>query len=96
MNPWFGRLPRLGDCACKDSNGNSTAVLAIIATFGGKAVGAITRQQIADWVQRMVAAGKSPSTVRHAYFVVRMVPAQAVVDVVDDPDIAAWNSLPGR
>lgn len=82
--------------ARKDSNGNSTADLAIIATFGGKAVGAITRQQIADWVQRMVAAGKSPSTVRHAYFVVRMVLAQAVVDghLRDNP--ADYVKLPSE
>ncbi|MED5802858.1 tyrosine-type recombinase/integrase [Gordonia sp. Z-3] len=66
--------------ARKDDNGNSTAHLSIIATFGGKAVGSITRQQIADWVQALTAAGKSPSTVRHAYFVVKMVLEQAVVD----------------
>lgn len=66
--------------ARKDANGNSTAHLSIIATFGGKAVGSITRQQIADWVQGLTAAGKSPSTVRHAYFVVKMVLEQAVVD----------------
>lgn len=66
--------------ARKDTNGNSTAHLSIIATFGGKAVGSITRQQIAEWVQALTAAGKSPSTVRHAYFVVKMVLEQAVVD----------------
>ncbi|MGV9713986.1 tyrosine-type recombinase/integrase [Gordonia sp. NPDC003424] len=66
--------------ARKDANGNSTAHLSIIATFGGKAVGSITRQQIAEWVQALTAAGKSPSTVRHAYFVVKMVLEQAVVD----------------
>lgn len=31
-------------------------------------------------VDRLTAAGKKPSTVRHAYFLVRMVLAQAVVD----------------
>ncbi|WP_068275545.1 tyrosine-type recombinase/integrase [Aldersonia kunmingensis] len=66
--------------ARKDAHGNSTAHLSIIATFGGKAVGSITRQQIAEWVQALTAAGKKPSTVRHAYFVVRMVLEQAVVD----------------
>nr|EMP10387.2 integrase [Gordonia sp. NB41Y] len=66
--------------ARKDSQGNSTTHLSIIATFGGKAVGSITRQQIAEWVQALSAAGKSPSTVRHAYFVVKMVLEQAAVD----------------
>ena len=66
--------------ARKDANGNGTAHLSIIATFGGMAVGSITRQQIAEWVQALTAAGKSPSTVRHAYFVVKMVLEQAVVD----------------
>ncbi|MCX2756600.1 tyrosine-type recombinase/integrase [Gordonia sp. 4N] len=66
--------------ARKDANGNSTAHLSIIATFGGKAVGSITRQQIAEWVQALTDAGKKPSTVRHAYFVVKMVLEQAVVD----------------
>lgn len=66
--------------ARRDANGNSTAHLSIIATFGGKAVGSITRQQIAEWVQSLTVAGKSPSTVRHAYFVVKMVLEQAVVD----------------
>lgn len=66
--------------ARKDANGNSTAHLSIIATFGGTTVGSITRQQIAEWVQALTAAGKSPSTVRHMYFVVKMVLEQAVVD----------------
>lgn len=66
--------------ARRDSAGRSTAYLSIIATFGGSAVGSITRQQIAEWVQALTDAGKKPSTVRHAYFVVRMVLEQAVVD----------------
>ncbi|WP_439030384.1 tyrosine-type recombinase/integrase [Gordonia terrae] len=43
-------------------------------------VGSITRQQIADWVLALTDAGKKPSTVRHAYFVVKMVLEHAVVD----------------
>ncbi|WP_234974139.1 tyrosine-type recombinase/integrase [Williamsia sterculiae] len=66
--------------AHRDGDGNSTAHLSIIATFGGTAVTAITRQQIAEWVQALTTAGKKPSTVRHAYFVVKMVLEQAVVD----------------
>ncbi|MDV7088673.1 tyrosine-type recombinase/integrase [Rhodococcus opacus] len=54
--------------------------LSIDATFGGYPLNAVTRKQISEWVRALTAAGKKPSTVRHAYFVVRMVLAQAVVD----------------
>lgn len=54
--------------------------LGIDAVFGGYPLNKITRDQISAWVQKMVAAGKKPSTVRHAYFTVRMVLAQAVAD----------------
>jgi integrase len=54
--------------------------LCIDATFGGYPLNKITRPYISEWVQRMTAAGKKPSTVRHAYFLVRMVLEQAVVD----------------
>ncbi|NMO02535.1 hypothetical protein HH308_15065 [Gordonia sp. TBRC 11910] len=66
--------------AHKDTSGESTAHLSVISTFGCKAVGSITRQQIAEWVQALTAAGKKPSTVRHAYFVVKMILEQAVAD----------------
>lgn len=49
--------------------------LGIDAVFGGYPLNKITRTYISDWVQRMVSAGKKPSTVRHAYFLVRMVMA---------------------
>ncbi|ELB89624.1 phage integrase family protein [Rhodococcus wratislaviensis IFP 2016] len=58
----------------------ATRALSIDATFGGYPLNAITRKQISEWVRALTAAGKKPSTVRHAYFVVRMVLAQAVVD----------------
>ena len=48
--------------------------------FGGYPINAITRQQIQDWVNQLTAAGKKPSTVRHAFWTVRMVLEQAVVD----------------
>jgi hypothetical protein len=48
--------------------------------FGGYPVDKITRDQISARVQKMVAAGKKPTTVWHAYFLVRMVLAQAVAD----------------
>jgi hypothetical protein len=54
--------------------------LGIDAVFGGYPLNKITREQISTWVRKMVAAGKKPSTVRHAYFLVRMVLAQAVAD----------------
>jgi integrase len=56
------------------------ATLGIDATFGGYPLNAITREYIQEWVNRLTAAGKKPSTVRHAYFLVRMVLAQAVAD----------------
>jgi integrase len=54
--------------------------LGIDAVFGGYPLNAIKREHISQWVTRLVAAGKKPSTVRHAYFLVRMVLAQAVAD----------------
>lgn len=74
----------------------ATRGLSIDATFGGYPLSAITRQQISGWVQRLVAADKKPSTVRHAYFVVRMVLAQAVVDgrLTDNP--ADYVKLPSE
>lgn len=50
------------------------------AVFGGYPLNAIKRESISAWVQCLVAAGKKPSTVRHGYFLVRMVLAQAVAD----------------
>ena len=48
--------------------------------FGDYPLNKITREYIQEWVQRMIDAGKKPSTVRHAFFTVRMVLAQAVAD----------------
>jgi len=56
------------------------AALSIDATFGGYPMNKITRTQISEWVSAMAAAGSKPSTVRHAFFIVRMVLAQAAVD----------------
>lgn len=52
----------------------------IDATFGGYPLNKITRDDIQSWVAKLVAAGKRPSTVRHEYFRVRQVLAQAVAD----------------
>jgi len=56
------------------------ASLRIDNTFGGYPLNAVTREDISKWVAAMVKAGKKPSTIRNAYFLVRMVLAQAVVD----------------
>lgn len=48
--------------------------------FGGYPLNGITRAYISDWVEGLSKANKKPSTVRHAFFVVRMVLAQAVAD----------------
>lgn len=70
--------------------------LSIVEVFGGYPLDRITRQRISDWVQRLVAADKKPSTVRHAYFVVRMVLAQAVVDGRLTENPADYVKLPSE
>ncbi|WP_123029479.1 tyrosine-type recombinase/integrase [Mycolicibacterium stellerae] len=54
--------------------------LRIDDVFGGYPLNRITRDYVQDWVNRMVAAGRAPSTVRNAYFIVHQVMAQAYVD----------------
>jgi integrase len=54
--------------------------LGIDAVFGGYPLNKITREYIQDWVNALTEVGKKPSTVRHAFFTVRMVLEQAVVD----------------
>jgi integrase len=54
--------------------------LGIDAVFGGYPLNKITREDIQEWVNRLTGAGKKPSTVRHAFWTVRMVLEQAVVD----------------
>lgn len=54
--------------------------LRIDDVFGGLPLQAITREDIVAWVGRMGTAGKKPSTIRNAYFLVRMVLAEAVAD----------------
>jgi integrase len=50
------------------------------ATFGGYPLNKITREDIAVWVDQRVQAGKRPSTIRHAYFVLKLVLDQAAAD----------------
>jgi integrase len=54
--------------------------LGIDAVFGGYPLNKITREYIQAWVNRLSDAGKKPSTVRHAFWTVRMVLEQAVAD----------------
>ncbi|OPX12840.1 tyrosine-type recombinase/integrase [Mycobacterium sp. AT1] len=54
--------------------------LGIDAVFGSRAVNDISRADIAEWVGKLTDAGKSASTVRHHYYVLKQVLAQAVAD----------------
>ncbi len=70
------------------------AGLRIDAVFGDYPINKITRDQISDWVARMSAAGKAPSTVRNAYFLVKQVLGQAVADGRLDSNPADYVKLP--
>ncbi len=74
---YAGHKAALAPAATRRGDGKT---LGIDAVFGGYPLNKITRPYISDWVHELVAAGKQPSTVRHAYFLVRMVLAQAVAD----------------
>jgi integrase len=67
----------LAPAATRQGDGKT---LGIDAVFGGYPLNKITREYIQYWVNRLTDAGKKPSTVRHAFFTVRMVLQQAVVD----------------
>jgi len=66
--------------AAVNASSRAARELGIDARFGGYPINKITRQQISGWVEAMAASGSKPSTVRNAYFLVRMVLAQGVVD----------------
>jgi integrase len=66
--------------ARRNGYGASTADLSIAATFGHRSVNEIMRADIADWVGKLSVSGKSASTIRHHYFVLRQVLSQAVAD----------------
>lgn len=70
------------------------ADLRIDAVFGEYPLNAITREYISAWVARMKDAGKKPSTIRNAYFLVRMVLGQAVEDGRLDANPADYVKLP--
>jgi integrase len=67
----------LAPAAARQGDGKT---LGIDAVFGDYPLNKITREYIQDWVNRLTAVGKKPSTVRHAFFTVRMVLEQSVVD----------------
>lgn len=52
----------------------------IDATWGGWPINKMTRTGLSEWVEALTTAGAKPSTVRHQFFIVRMVLAQAVID----------------
>lgn len=54
--------------------------LGIDATFGNYPLNKITREYIQAWINQLSDKGKKPSTVRHAFWTVRMVLEQSVVD----------------
>ena len=66
--------------ARRNGDGASTADLSITATFGDWPVNEIMRADIANWVGKLSRAGKSASTIRHHYFVVRQILSQCVAD----------------
>jgi integrase len=68
--------------------------LRIDTVLGDYPINAITRDDISQWVAAMVTAGKKPSTVRNAYFLVRQVLAQAVADDVLPANPADYVKLP--
>jgi integrase len=70
--------------------------LGIDAEFGGYPLNHITREQIQTWVSKMVVAKKKPSTVRHAFFTVRMVLGQAVADGRLSANPATYVKLPSE
>jgi integrase len=90
---WAGYRGALVPAAQRRGDGKT---LGIDAVFGGYPLNKITRAYIQTWVQKMVDAGKKPSTVRHAYFVVRMVLAQAVADNKIAANPADYVKIPGE
>lgn len=79
--------------------------LSIAATFGTRQVNSITRADVANWVGALTKVGKSASTIRHHYFVVKVVLDHAVADgrLLDNPAVhmklpterTVANSSPG-
>lgn len=77
ITTWGGYEYALAPAAQRQGDGKT---LGIDAVFGGYPLNRISREYIQSWVQQMTDAGKKPSTVRHAFFTVRMVLDQALID----------------
>lgn len=90
---WGGYEYALAPAAQRYGDGKT---LGIDAVFGGYPLNKITREYIQAWVQQMIDAGKKPSTVRHAYFIVRLVLAQAVADNKIAANPADYVKIPGE
>jgi integrase len=90
---WGGHKYALAPASERTGDGKT---LGIDAVFGGYPLNKITRPYIQAWIQQMVDAGKKPSTVRHAYFTVRMVLAQAVADNKIAASPADHVKIPGE
>lgn len=88
-----GHLAAFAPAATRRGDGKA---LGIDAVFGGYPLNAIKREYISEWVNRLISAGKKPSTVRHEYFRVRMVLAQAVADGRLAANPADYVKLPGE
>ncbi|MGY4712575.1 tyrosine-type recombinase/integrase [Mycolicibacterium sp. CBM1] len=82
--------------ARKNADGTSTAGLSIAATFGVRQINSVARKDIAAWVGALVKAGKSASTVRHHYFVVKAVLDHAVADGRVLDNVAVGVKLPSE
>jgi integrase len=63
-----------------DKTRTPDADLSIAATFAARPVNTITRAEITKWIGALSKAGKSPSTVRHHFYVVSAILSQAVAD----------------
>ena len=87
----LGPTPATGTTAKRHAQ---LADLRIDNTFGGYPINAITRDDIRKWVARMQAAGKRPSTIRNAYFLVRQVLGSAVADGALPANPADYVKLP--
>ncbi|WP_145043231.1 tyrosine-type recombinase/integrase [Mycobacteroides abscessus] len=89
---WRGYESALAPAATRRGDGKT---LGIDAVFGGYPLNKITRAYIQEWVNKLQVS-KKPSTVRHAYFTVRMVLKQAVVDRKIAANPADYVKIPGE
>lgn len=79
-----------------DQRKGDMRTLGIDAVFGDKPVNEIRRSDLDAWVAALTRAGKSPTTVKHHFSVVKMVLDQAVADgrIITNP--AEYVKLPSE